>query len=94
MANHRAADRPHQIADREHAERRQQLRGMVLARKEMLSDRADKIAVDREILPFERVADHAGNNDLAPACGLQSADSLAAVEFSRAAGNRGLFSRP
>ena len=75
MANDRPADRPHQIADREHAERRQQLRGVVLARKEVLPDRADKIAVDREIVPFERVADHAGDNDLAPARWLHSADS-------------------
>src|SRR5947209_8120128 len=41
----------------------------------MLPDRADKIAVDREIVPFERVADHAGNNDLAPVYGLQRAYS-------------------
>src|SRR2546430_470303 len=48
---------------------------MVLARKEMLTDRADKIAVDREIVPFERIADHTGNNDPAPARGFQCADS-------------------
>src|SRR5437879_11943724 len=41
----------------------------------MRPDRADKIAVDREIVPFERVADHAGNNDFAPVYGLQRAYS-------------------
>src|SRR5947208_6151697 len=39
----------------------------------MLPDGADKIAIDREIVPFERVADHAGNDDLAPVYGLHPA---------------------
>jgi len=74
MADEHAADRPHQIADREHAECRKQLSDWILMRKEVSADRRREVAVDRKIVPFEHVADHAsgdhsaylGGNHLAP----------------------------
>ena len=65
MADDHAADRPHHVADREHAERGEELGDRILVRKEMLADRGGEVAVDREIVPFEHVADHAGGDDLA-----------------------------
>jgi hypothetical protein len=62
MADQRAADRPHQIAEREHAEGRKELRDGILVRKEVAADRGGEIAVDREIVPFEHVADHTGGD--------------------------------
>jgi hypothetical protein len=66
VADQRAPDRPHQIAEREHAERREQLGDRVLVRKELPADLGGEIAVDREIIPFEHVADHARSDH--PAC--------------------------
>ena len=68
MADERAADRPHQIADREHAERGQKLRDRILVREEMTADGDGEIAVDRKIVPFEHVADHARDDHLARLC--------------------------
>jgi hypothetical protein len=59
MADDRAADRPHQIADREHAECRQQLGDGILMREEVTPDLGCEVAVDRKVVPFEHVADHA-----------------------------------
>ena len=61
-----AADRPHQIADREHAEGRKKLGDRILVREEVAADRSGEVAVDREIVPFEHVADHARGDH--PAC--------------------------
>jgi hypothetical protein len=62
VANHHAADGPHQIAEREHAEGRKQLGHRVLVREEVMADRGGEIAVDRKIVPFEHVADQAGGD--------------------------------
>ncbi len=80
MADERAADRSHQITDREHAERGQKLGDRILVREELAADRGREIAVDREVVPFEHVADHARGNH--PICPCRS--HLAA----RIAGNR------
>jgi hypothetical protein len=63
MADQRAADRAHQIAERKHAERRKQLGNRILMRKELTADRRREIAVDREVVPLEHIADRAGGND-------------------------------
>ena len=63
MADQRAADRPHQIAERKHAERRKQLGDRILVREELAADRSREIAVDRKVVPFEHIADRAGGND-------------------------------
>ena len=65
MADERAADRPHQIAERKHAEGGEQLGDGVLAREEVAADRGGEIAVDRKIVPLEHVADHARRDHLA-----------------------------
>jgi hypothetical protein len=65
MADQHAADRPHQIADREHAEGRKQLSDRIVMRKEVATNLYCEIAVDCKIVPFERVADHSGRNYLA-----------------------------
>jgi hypothetical protein len=59
MADQRATDRPHQIAEREHPERRKQLGDRVLVRKELAADGGREVAVHREVVPFEHVADRA-----------------------------------
>src|SRR5262249_34324115 len=61
-ADHRAAQRPHQEADGEDAEGRQDLRHRILGREERPPDLAGEVAVDREVVPFEHVADHAGGD--------------------------------
>jgi hypothetical protein len=58
--------RPHQIAERKHAERREQLGDRILMREELAADLGGEIAVDGEIVPFEHVADHARGDH--PAC--------------------------
>ena len=62
MADDGAADRPHQVADREHPEGGEQLGDRILVREEMAADLSCEIAVDREIVPFEHVADGAGGD--------------------------------
>jgi hypothetical protein len=68
MADQDAAQRPHQVAGGEHAERRQHLRHRFFLRKEGAADRGGEKAVDREVVPFEHVADGAGGHD-APSAG-------------------------
>jgi len=63
MADQRASDRPHQIAERKHAERRKQLGYRILMREELAADRRREIAVDRKVVPLEHIADRAGGND-------------------------------
>jgi hypothetical protein len=62
MADKRAAKRPHEIAEREHAESGKQLSDWILMREELSPNRGGEIAVDRKIVPFEHVADHSGRN--------------------------------
>jgi hypothetical protein len=62
IADQRAADRPHQEANGEDAERRQHLRHLVFMGKEDAADGGGEVAVDREVVPFERVADRAGGD--------------------------------
>ncbi len=62
IAHDGAAQRPHHVADREHAERRQHLRHRIGLGKERRADRDGEIAVDREVVPFQRVADHSGGD--------------------------------
>jgi hypothetical protein len=65
VADHHAAERPHQIAESEHPKRSQKLRDRVLVREEMPADRHREVAVDGEVVPLQGVADHAGGDDLA-----------------------------
>jgi hypothetical protein len=65
MADQCAPDRAHQITDREHPERRKQLGDRVFLPEELPADLDGEIAVDRKIVPFEHVADHARRNHLA-----------------------------
>src|SRR5215831_17641151 len=58
MSDDYAAERPHQIADREYAKRREQLRDGVLMREELAADRRGKVSIDRKIVPFQKVTDH------------------------------------
>ena len=74
MADHHAAQGTHQIAQGKDAEGRQHLRHGILGGKEHATDRGGEIAVDREIVPFEQVADHAGGDGAAGAWGLHSPD--------------------
>src|SRR5262245_3470332 len=62
MADQHAADRPHQIADREYAECRKQLGDRIFVREEVTTNLYCKITVDRKIVPFEHIADHSGRN--------------------------------
>ena len=64
-ARQEAPQRPHQAADREDAEGGKQLRQRILVREEGLADGDREIAVDREIEPFEDVADGPGADDAA-----------------------------
>ena len=66
VADDRAAHRAHQEADGEDAEGRQHLGHLVLLREEGAADGGGEIAVDREVVPFEYVADGAGRDD--PGC--------------------------
>src|SRR4029077_21151661 len=50
MADQRAADRPHQIAERKHAERRKQLGYRILMREELAADCRRDIGVDRKFV--------------------------------------------
>jgi hypothetical protein len=63
MADECAADRPHQVAEREHAERGQQLGDRILVREKLTADRRREIAVDRKVVPLEHIADRTGGND-------------------------------
>ena len=63
MADQRASDRPHQIAERKHAERRKQLGYRILMREELAADRRREIAVDRKVVPLEHIADRTRGND-------------------------------
>src|SRR5439155_21266908 len=56
-SDHDAAERPNHETDAEHREGREQLRDLVAGWKEVLADDAGQIGVDREIVPFEHVAD-------------------------------------
>src|SRR5262249_15876751 len=62
MANDHAADRPHQITDREDAECRKQLGDRILMREEVAAYLCCEVAIDRKIVPFEYVADHSGRS--------------------------------
>jgi hypothetical protein len=66
MPDQDAADRPHDIAQREHAEGGKELGNRILVREELAADCSGEIAVDRKIIPLEHVADHARGNH--PAC--------------------------
>jgi hypothetical protein len=57
MADQRAAQRAHEIARSEHAKGRQHLGHRVGVGKEGAADLRREIAVDREVVPFEQVAD-------------------------------------
>jgi len=54
------ADRPHQIAHREHGEGTQQLQRWHIRREEGLADLLGEVAVHGEVEPLHRVADGAG----------------------------------
>ena len=64
MTDEGAAYRPHQITDGKHAKGRKKLGDRIPVREKVASDRSCEVAVDREIVPFEHVADHAGSNRL------------------------------
>jgi DNA-binding winged helix-turn-helix (wHTH) protein len=55
----RGYERTHQVADRKHTERREQLGDRVLVREEVATYRHGKVAVDCKIISFEHVADRA-----------------------------------
>ena len=61
-----AAQRAHDVAGGEYAERRQDLRDLVPLGKEVLADRHGEIAVDREIVPFEKVSNDARGDEPDP----------------------------
>jgi hypothetical protein len=63
MPDEYATDRPYQIADRQNAECRKQLGDRILMREEVTTYLHCEVTVDREIVPFEHVPDHAGRND-------------------------------
>jgi hypothetical protein len=54
-----SAERTHQVADRKHTERREQLGDRVLVREEVATDRHGKVPIDCKIILFEHVADRA-----------------------------------
>jgi hypothetical protein len=62
MADECASERPHQIADREYAERRKQLRDRILLRKEMPADACRKVPINGKVIPLQNVADHSSGN--------------------------------
>src|SRR6516165_6188290 len=62
MSDQYATDRPYQIADRQHAECRKQLGDRILMREELATYLRCEVTVDREIVPFEHVPNHAGRN--------------------------------
>src|SRR5579875_3965353 len=64
MAENNSRDRPHDVCDGEKPERRQQGRPFPLRREEQRRDGDCEVAVDREVVPFERIAD-GGRDDLA-----------------------------
>ena len=76
-AEHDRAERPHQIRGAEGAEREQQRDGLVAGREEHFRDGDGEIAVDQDVVPFERVADRAGGDD-------------AIEEFDEACGDAGV----
>jgi hypothetical protein len=82
MPDQRAAHRPHQVADREDAEGGQELCDRVLVREEVAADRGRKIAVDREIVPFEYVPDHPGGDDPPPLHGTVAVHGVAIVALA------------
>ena len=53
------AQRSHQIAECKYSECGKELSDPILMREKFLADCRGKKAVDREIVPFEHVADHA-----------------------------------
>src|SRR5262249_7164864 len=63
VADDGAAQGPHQVANGEHAERRQHLGYRILAGKEGAANRGGEVAVDGKVVPFEHVADGAGGDD-------------------------------
>ena len=64
MAHEGAAYRPHQITDGKYAKGRKKLGDRIPVREKVVSDRNCEVAVDREIVPLEHVADHAGSDRL------------------------------
>jgi hypothetical protein len=62
-SEYQAAERPHQEAGGERAERGDQRDRRAVGRKELLPDDAGEIPVDRKVVPFRDVADEAGNDD-------------------------------
>ena len=66
-AGQQAAQRPHQVTDGEDAECRQHLCHRITRWKKRAADRDGEIAVDREVIPFEHVADGAGGDETKPA---------------------------
>ena len=77
MADDHAADRPHQVADREHAEYRKQLGDRILMREEVATDLCCEVTVDRKIVPFEHVADHSSRDHPAYVRGVHLAPKAA-----------------
>src|ERR1700733_14350284 len=65
-------DRPHYEPDPEHRERQQQGDQRRLVWKKQLRDDRDEIAIDREVVPLQHVADHPGED-----CGSSLAGRLA-----------------
>jgi hypothetical protein len=63
-AEHNAADRPRQIRQTERAQRQQQRCRLVLVRKERFRDIDREVAVDGDIVPFQRVADRRRDDQL------------------------------
>ena len=63
IADQCAAHRPHQEAHGEDTEGRQHLGYLVLLRKEGAADGGGEVAVDGEVVPFEYIADGAGDDD-------------------------------
>ena len=59
-AEHDAADRPREEAERERRVREKGLDGRIRFREELVADVAGKVAVDGEVEPLEHVADEAG----------------------------------
>ena len=56
-----AADRAHHEGDREHAEGREQGDQMIGGGKEIAPKGTGEIAVGREVVPFQHIADRAGD---------------------------------
>jgi hypothetical protein len=60
VAEDDGADGPHEKPDGERAERGKQRHGPVARGEELLGEDRREKAVDREVVPLEHVADHAG----------------------------------